>query len=302
MKRCLILSFLVLATASTVTAQTSDLEPSLTQVLIIVGPSTHPPGSHEVAAGGRLMAHCLERADNLKSFKATVVQGWPEDDALLDSAASIVFMGDTFPPQRLQNTDAILAKLSQMMQRGCGIVCVHYATGLLGQDVAADGEHPLLHWLGGYFANKTCPHHQGIAKIFPSATITPAAPLHPISRGWSEFTIHDEPYIDNYFGKENNQLAPNVTALATSMLPPEDPSQQVVAWCVQRDKPDGSGGRGFGIVMPHFFKNWNEENLRRFILNGIVWTSNREVPQEGVQSDLPNLKKFAPAAVEVSQR
>lgn len=31
-----------------------------------------------------------------------------------------------------------------MMQRGCGIVCVHFATGLPGADVAPDGDHPLL--------------------------------------------------------------------------------------------------------------------------------------------------------------
>jgi hypothetical protein len=25
-------------------------------------------------------------------------------------------------------------------------------------------------------------------------------PEHPISRGWKEFMLHDEPYINNYFG------------------------------------------------------------------------------------------------------
>ena len=30
-----------------------------TRMLIVVGPSNHPPGSHEVAAGGRLMKYCL---------------------------------------------------------------------------------------------------------------------------------------------------------------------------------------------------------------------------------------------------
>jgi hypothetical protein len=61
-----------------------------------------------------------------------------------------------------------------MMARGCGIVCVHYATGLLGEDVSAEGDHPLLQWLGGYFANRSCPHHESFARIFPAATITPA--------------------------------------------------------------------------------------------------------------------------------
>src|SRR4051812_38578233 len=36
------------------------------QVLIVVGPSMHPPGTHEVAAGGRLIKYCLEHAENVR--------------------------------------------------------------------------------------------------------------------------------------------------------------------------------------------------------------------------------------------
>ncbi|WP_146527565.1 ThuA domain-containing protein [Novipirellula artificiosorum] len=293
-------SFLI-ALAITLGAAANAMAQTPKQILFVVGPSSHPPGSHEVAAGARLMAHCVENAENVSALHATVVEGWPKDESLLDSADSVVFIGDTFPPQRLPDTEAILAKLDQMMRRGCGIACIHYATGLLGKDVAADGEHPLLHWMGGYFANNTCPHHQGIAKIFQAATITPATPTHPISRGWSEFTIHDEPYIKNYFGKNDNQLAANVTALATSMLPPEKPEREIVAWCVEREPATG-GGRGFAIVMPHFYKNWSDEDLRRLILNAIVWTANREVPPIGVRGQLPNLATFEPVSVEVSSR
>lgn len=284
----------------------------LTDVLIIVGPSTHPPGSHEVAAGGRLMAWCLSHARNLDAFRVTVAEGWPDvaddsDDSkendhrreasILDTASTVVFIGDTFPPQRLPETQAILTKVDQMMNRGCGIVCVHYATGLLGKDVPADGNHPLLGWMGGYFANKTCHHHQGVARVYASATIQQASPEHPISQGWSTFTLHDEPYINNYFGTPDNRLADNVTPLATSMLPPEDPKQETVAWCVQRER-----GRGFAIVMPHFYKNWSDDDLRRLILNGIVWTAGREVPEGGVATDLPELEQFAPESVEAQPR
>ena len=37
-----------------------------TKVLIVVGPTNHAPGTHEVAAGGRLMKQCLESATNVK--------------------------------------------------------------------------------------------------------------------------------------------------------------------------------------------------------------------------------------------
>ncbi len=266
-------------------------------VLIVVGPSNHPPGSHEVAAGGRLMKHCLEHLTNVPGVKADVVEGWPSK-SLRDAASTIVFIGDTFPPNRLPDPQQNLADLDAMIQRSAGIVCVHYATGLLGDDVQADGAHPLLGWLGGYFANSTCPHHQSTAKIFPAATITPAAPMHPVSRGWKEFTIHDEPYINNYFGSDGNELAPNVTALATSMLPPESPQRETVAWCVERS----DGGRGFGIVMPHFYKNWRDEDLRRLILNGIVWSAKLDVPVGGVRTATPDLTAFGPESIEYVPR
>src|SRR5438552_3206919 len=50
------------------------------RVLIVVGPSSHPPGSHEVAAGGRLMKQCLESMANVPGVKADVFDGWPKDD------------------------------------------------------------------------------------------------------------------------------------------------------------------------------------------------------------------------------
>jgi hypothetical protein len=148
------------------------------RVLIVVGPSNHPPGSHEVAAGGRVMQHCLEHMANLPDVKAEVFNEWPKDAAVLDAANSVVFIGDNFPPVRFPDSPAILAKLDAMTKRGCGIVCVHYATGLRAEDVPDDGDHPLLHWIGGYFATK-CKHHQSIARIYPAATITPAAPGIP---------------------------------------------------------------------------------------------------------------------------
>lgn len=266
-------------------------------VLIIVGPSNHPPGSHEVAAGGRLMQHCINSTKSVAGIKADIVYEWPKDETILDAADTVVFMGDTFPPNRFPGSETILAKLGTMMNRGCGIVCVHYATGLRATDVKPDGEHPLLYWMGGYFATR-CPHHQSIAKIYPAAKIEPAAPDHPVSRGWKTFTVHDEPYINNYFGKDENRLASNVTALATSMLPPENPKREIVSWCVQRD----NGGRGFGIVMPHFYRSWKNEDLRTFILNGITWTAKVEIPKNGVKAALPDLKQFEPESVEPKPR
>ncbi len=209
MKHPLLASLVFLATTLALPLpklQAAEPSPVGARVLIVVGPDSHAPGTHEAAAGGRLLKHCLENMDNLPGVKADLFHEWPKDPGVLDAAGAVVFIGDTFPPMRLPGSAATLAKLDDMMKRGRGIVCIHYATGLRDEDVAPGGEHPLLRWLGGYFATRNR-HHQSIARIYPAATIMPAAPDHPIARGWREFTLHDEPYINNYFGRDGNRLA-----------------------------------------------------------------------------------------------
>lgn len=277
----------ILGTAAALTvAPIGRAEDAATKLLIVVGPSQHPPGTHEVAAGGRLLKHCVE---TVAGVKADVIAEWPKETP--KGIASVVFIGDMFPPEVMPNRDRIMNDLGKMMAAGCGLICVHYATGLEAKHVGPNGEHPLFGWMGGYFATR-CNHHKSVAKVFPKATIEPTAGDHPVLRGWKSFTCHDEPYIQNWFGKDGP--AKNVTVLATSMLPPEKPVKEAVAWAVSRE----DGGRGVGIVMPHFYRNWKLDDLRTLILNAIVWSAKRDVPKEGMQVTLPDLATFKPASVE----
>ena len=257
------------------------------KILIIAGPSQHPPGTHEVAAGARLLGHCLENSANLGPVRVEVLDRWP-DEPRLKGTATIVFMGDMFPPERMENPDQIKAQLARMMEGGCGMVCIHFATGLRTQHVAEDGSHPLLGWLGGYYSSG-CPHHRSTAKVC-TATIEPESNDHPILRGWRRFTFDDEPYWNNYFGKDGP--AENVTSLAFAMLPPEAPKKESVAWAVERK----DGGRGVGIVLPHFYRNWRGNDLRAMVLNSICWSAKLSVPTEGVRTAVPDLAAFEPTA------
>ena len=236
------------------------------------------------------MKYCVENPANCKPAIAQVRNTWPENEEELKDISTVVFIGDLFPPEQMDEPEKIKAQLAQMMARGCGIVCIHYATGLRKQHVTEDGDHPLLEWLGGYFASG-CPHHRSTTKVL-TATIAPESGNHPVLRGWQEFTFHDEPYWNNYFGTDG--LAKNVTSLAFSMLPPESPQKETVAWAIER--PDG--GRGVGIVLPHFYRNWKDGNLRTLIVNGIFWSAKSRVPDEGVKTKLPDLATFKPDAVE----
>lgn len=288
--RLLTLCFLVVL-ARHAPAQVAAVSEAKARVLILVGPSTHPPGTHEVAAGARLLEYCLENAENVRGIEADVVSAWPADRQALQKVAAVVFSGDRFPPAEMPDRERIMGDLTMMMDHGCGLVCFHYATGLGASHVTPEGDHPLLRWMGGYFATR-CPHHQSVARVYQAAHVEPGTAEHPALRGWKAFTVHDEPYIKNYFGPDG--LAKNVTPLATSMLPPEAPEREVVAWAVSRE----DGGRGAGIVMPHFYKNWQVDDLRMLILNSIVWSAKLEVPADGVKTKLPDLARFEPAAVE----
>jgi type 1 glutamine amidotransferase len=256
------------------------------KVLVIVGPTNHPPGTHEIAASGRLLAHCVNAVPGLA---AEMVTEWPAEAP--KDVATVVFVGDMFPPEMMPHRDRAMNDLGKMMDAGCGIVCVHYATGLEAKHVSETGDHPLLKWMGGYFATR-CTHHKSVAKVFLKATVEPTEGDHPVLRGWKPFTFHDEPYIQNWFGKDGP--AKNVTAIATAMLPPEKPAKETIAWAVSR--PDG--GRGVGVVMPHFYRNWKLDDLRTLILNAITWSAKAEVPKDGVKVALPELTTFKPASVE----
>ncbi len=293
--KCKIGVFVLLVTGASVfigeriEAEPRADEPAGRQVLVVVGPSEHPPGTHEVPATGRLLKHCLENSPAAAGLQVTLSDGWPTDEGLLGKVHTVVFLGDFFPPTRMPNQPQVMKQLQAMMDRGCGIVCIHFATGLAADDVEENGHHPLLDWMGGYFATG-CRHHQSVARVF-EATIKPAAKPHPILRGWQAFTMEDEPYYNNYFGPAG--LAKHVTPIATSMLPPESPQEEVVAWAIER--PDG--GRGFAIVMPHFFRSWGDRDMRTMILNGIVWSSGQEIPEQGFASQIDDLQQFQPTGV-----
>jgi len=94
-------------------------------------------------------------------------------------------------------------------------------------------------------------------------------PAHPICRGWKDYDLRDEWYL-------GTRLAPGAKPLLKVPVKGKD---QVVAWVYER--PDSNHGRSFGITLGHFHENFGIEEFRKAIVNGILWTAHREVPQEG---------------------
>lgn len=264
------------------------------KVLVIVGPSEHPPGTHEVEATACLLKRCLDDAMGARGFETEIFDGWPNDPETRAQARVVVFLGDGFPPFRLPQSEVVFDQLTAMLEEGCSMVCIHYAMSVndtRSREVPEEVQKFLYKWLGGFGHFLPGNVQPGTQARIMEATIHPTEGGHPVVRGVSPFTLLDEPYYQIKFDPAKTD-AP-VTSLAMAMLPPESPEEEVVAWSVDRK----NGSRSFAIVMPHFFERWRVHDLRKLVLNGIVWSANVEVPLHGVDSQLPDLKTFAPDAV-----
>jgi len=97
---------------------------------------------------------------------------------------------------------------------------------------------------------------------------------HPICRGWQEWEIDDEYYLD-----------PKVAEARPLLQVTEKGGKDVVVGWVF-DRPDG--GRSFATTLGHPYKNFEIESFRRMIVNGILWAAKIEVPTTGADVDLPD--------------
>jgi hypothetical protein len=57
-----------------------------------------------------------------------------------------------------------------------------------------------------------------------------------------------------------------------------DGKDEMVSWAWAR--PDG--GRSFGFSGLHFHANWNREEYRRMVSQGVLWTLDLAIPEEGL--------------------
>ena len=121
-------------------------------------------------------------------------------------------------------------------------------------------------------------------------------PKHPSTRGVKLFSLTDEWYFHMRFRDGMKGVLPILSAVApeSTMRRSDGPHEgnpavreavkrgepQIVAWACER--PDG--GRGFGFTGGHYHKNWGNDDLRKLVLNAILWTAKVEVPAAGIQS------------------
>lgn len=274
------------------------------RLLLIAGLASHGPGEHEFAAGLLLLKRCLAA---VPALEVEVHEGgWVGHDTQLDSADAIVIYsdGDAAHPAVV---DGRRARLDGLMRRGIGLGCLHYAVAVEAGDPGAS----LLSWMGGYYEDGySCnPMWEARFDSFPD---------HPINNGVRPFRMHDEWYFNIRFGPSAsvpNQPRGGTTRLEPILVatPPNSVRRgpyvhptgpyphiiassgrsETMAWAIERQ----DGGRGFGFTGGHFHANWGHDDMRRLVLNALVWLTGAAVPQGGVASrvETAELESVLPA-------
>lgn len=258
------------------------------KVVFVAGTRSHGYMAHEHYAGNRLLGDLLEEGDD-QLLTAIYRDGWPSDPTAFDNADAVVIYangggGHPIIPH--------LDSFEEVMQRGVGLVCLHYAVEV-PQGAPGDA---FLRWMGGYFETDW--------SVNPFWDIRePVLPEHPITRGVTPYEINDEWYYHMRFRENMEGVQPILSELPPeSSLEREDgphsgnpyvrravlqrQEMQHMAWAAERE----DGGRGFGFTGGHWHWNWGHPMQRKLVLNAITWAAGAEVPEMGIPAGVLSME------------
>ena len=85
-------------------------------------------------------------------------------------------------------------------------------------------------------------------------------------------------YYDIRFAENDQGWTP---IWSVDALPATKPNGHIVAWAVERQ----NGARGFATTCGHYYRNWEEPNFRKTVLNAILWTAHATIPNGGVATE-----------------
>lgn len=228
------------------------------KVLFVGKQPDHPHGTHMYLYTCGMLAKCLALTDGVETV---VSDGWPKDAATLDGVSTIVVY--TTPAAEFLLDAPHRDQVAQLMKKGVGLVTIHWASSVHKNNLERLGPTWLSYMGATWVSNVGL--HTG------KSPLKQLEPKHPICRGWDEYELHDEYYLNPTIDKATRLL--QVTAKDKPV---------VVGWAYERE----GGGRSFGTTLGHFYRNFQQEPFRRMIVNAILWTAKVEVPKNGANVQL----------------
>ncbi len=268
------------------------------RILFLAGTNSHNWGQHKHLAGSTLLCESIKETPGIE---AEVVTAWP-DAAALAKADALVIYADGWQAHPANDK---LAELEAFMNAGKGLVAIHWATGIQAADPASKdqgGDPQRAKWrelMGADFEA-----YYSISTFWEAKFDKPSD--HPILRGVKPFSLYDECYFHlRECGRDHGKVEPlfpvkPAKELVEPGLTPyrgndharktmaEGKEPQYVAWAFPRPK----GGRAFGFTGGHFHWSWARDEVRKMVLNGILWTAGGEVPAQGLESKTPDAKRM----------
>jgi type 1 glutamine amidotransferase len=156
--------------------------------------------------------------------------------------------------------------VDEMMKKGVGLVTIHWASSVTKNNLDRLGPTWFSYTGGSWVSN--------VGLSGGKSPLKQLIPDHPICRGWTEYEIDDEYYLDPVIKQAKPLL----------QVTERKGKDVIVGWAFER--PDG--GRSFGTTLGHPYKNFQIESFRRMIVNGILWTAHVEVPKDGAPVKIPD--------------
>lgn len=267
------------------------------RILFLSGGNSHAWGQHKHLAGSRLLCDSLLEK---KGVVAEVVTEWPGAEVLAKADALVIY-ADGWHAHPANDR---LAELEAFMNAGKGLVALHWATGIQAEnpESQAQGEDPRRAKWRGLMGTDFEAFHS-ISTFWQVRFETPSS--HPVMRGVKPFALYDECYFHlRECGHEHGEVEPlfpvrPAKELVEPGLTPyrgndaarasmEEGKDQYVAWAFPRPK----GGRAFGFTGGHFHWSWAHDEVRKMVLNGVLWSAGGDVPEGGLVTKTPDAKRM----------
>lgn len=229
------------------------------KILFIGKNPDHPYGSHMYLRTCGVLAKCSELTPGIETV---VSNGWPKDPKTLAGVKTIVIY--TNPAAELLLEGPHRGQVDELMKKGVGLVTIHWASSVNKNNLERLGP-TWFSYLGGSWVSN-------VGLSGGKSPLKQLLPEHPICRGWKEYEIEDEYYLDPVI-KEAKPLL---------QVRERKGKDVIVGWVFER----GDGGRAFGTTLGHPYQNFQIEAFRRMVVNAILWSAHIEVPKEGAPVNL----------------
>lgn len=240
------------------------------EVLLVAGELTVPDrvGHHDYVAAAALLAALVQKTTGVSA--AVAHNGWPASPQAFDSIRTLVFYGGGGRKHALVASEARRRKMQELVTDGVGLVMIHqavrYPPNLADQ---------VIPWLGGV-------HISGKSGRGHWPTEHRDFPEHPVTRGVQPWVSTDGWMNEIRFAAGMTGITPLLWSSREHRGSSRGGDAAIVSWAYERP----SGGRAFCFTGLDAHATWSIAGVRQLVVNGILWSAGREIPEGGAPCDI----------------